>query len=77
MTLPQPDINHIRAEDLGSDERLKELYIGAVRHGYWRNSAPAVLEFAALAEKSRSRRPTRNAGQTVSTASSSARTARW
>ena len=51
MTLPQPDINHIRAEDLGSDERLKELYIGAVRHGYWRNSAPAVLEFAALAEK--------------------------
>ena len=51
MSLPRPDINHIRAEDLASDDRLRELYVGAVRHGYWRNSPTAVLEFTALAEK--------------------------
>ena len=51
MTLPRPDINSIRSEDLANDERLMDLYIQAVQHGYWPNSAPAVLEFAALAEK--------------------------
>ena len=51
MTLPRPDINYIRSEDLANDERLMDLYIQAVQHGYWSNSAPAVLEFAALAEK--------------------------
>ena len=51
MTLRRPDINSIRSEDLANDERLMDLYIQAVQHGYWPNSAPAVLEFAALAEK--------------------------
>ena len=48
---PPTTIQHIRSEDLTTDERLGELYVQAVQHGYWANSAQAMLEFAALAEK--------------------------
>ena len=51
MTVSRPDINYIKAEDLSNDTRLKELYIEAIRQGHWPNSASAMLEFAALAEK--------------------------
>ena len=34
MTLRRPDINSIRSEDLANDERLMDLYIQAVQHGY-------------------------------------------
>ena len=44
-------IQHIRSEDLTTDERLGELYVQAVQRGYWPNSSQAALEFVALAEK--------------------------
>ena len=47
----QTTIQNIRSEDLTNDERLGELYVQAVQHGYWPNSPHAVLEFVALAEK--------------------------
>ena len=46
-----PSIHRIAAEDLRDDERLAALYVDAVGHGYWSNSARAALEFATLAEK--------------------------
>ena len=51
MTIPPPNIESINEKDLVNDERLKLLYEQAVRRRYWPNSAPAALEFAALAEK--------------------------
>lgn len=41
----------IGAEDLRSDERVGELYLEAVRRGWWPNSNKAVLDFWCLAEK--------------------------
>ena len=46
-----PSIHRITAEDLHDDERLAALYVDAVGHGYWSNSALGALEFATLAEK--------------------------
>ena len=51
MTLPRPSINRILREDLITDDRLIELYVDAVGHGYWSNSHQAALEFVCLAEK--------------------------
>ena len=41
----------IAAADLGSDERLAELFVEAVARGWWANGHRAVLEFWCLAEK--------------------------
>ena len=51
MTVPQPNIEYIKEDDLANDDRLTALYIQAVGRHYWTNSAPAALEFAALADK--------------------------
>ena len=48
---PPASIQHIRSEDLTTDQRLGELYVQAVQHGYWPNSSHAALQFVALAEK--------------------------
>ena len=50
-TDPPTTIQNIRSEDLTTDERLGELYVQAVQHGYWPNSPLTALEFVALAEK--------------------------
>ena len=46
-----PEIERIEAGDLRDNDRLGELYVQAVARRYWPNSAAAMLEFAALAEK--------------------------
>lgn len=48
---PRPSIHRVTAEDLATDDRLVDLYVQAVGHGYWPNSHQAALEFACLAEK--------------------------
>ena len=46
-----PDIERIETVDLRDDDRLKALYVEAVKRRYWPNTAPAALEFFAYAEK--------------------------
>ena len=46
-----PEIERIEAGDLRDNDRLGELYVQAAARRYWPNSAAAMLEFAALAEK--------------------------
>jgi len=41
----------ISERDLKSDERLAELFVEAVAHGFWENGNRAVLDFWCLAEK--------------------------
>ena len=48
MTL---DFDNITAEDLGDDDRLKLLYLEAVRRKFWPNNHHAALEFFCYAEK--------------------------
>ena len=48
MTL---DFDNITAEDLGDDDRLKLLYLEAVRRKFWPNNLRAALEFFCYAEK--------------------------
>lgn len=43
--------SRIEEDDLRSDDRLAELYVEAVRAGWWRNANAQVLEFWCLAEK--------------------------
>ena len=47
----RPSITNIHRKDLTTDDRLIDLYVQAVGHGYWRNSDQAALEFVCLAEK--------------------------
>ena len=46
-----PDFDQITAPDLSDAERLKALYVEAVRRGFWPNNDQAALDFFALAEK--------------------------
>lgn len=46
-----PDLDRIDARDLRDDGRHRDLYVQAVRRGYWPNSLGAALEFGAFAEK--------------------------
>ena len=48
MTL---DFDNITAEDLGDDDRLKLLYLEAVRRKFWPNNHHAALDFFCYAEK--------------------------
>ena len=47
----EPDLDAITQHDLRDDERLKTLYVEAVRRGFWRNNTRDALEFFCLAEK--------------------------
>ena len=46
-----PDFDNINAADLSDDDRLKALYLEAVRRKFWPNNVRAVLEFFCFAEK--------------------------
>ena len=46
-----PDFDNINAADLSDDDRLKALYLEAVRRKFWPNNVCAVLEFFCFAEK--------------------------
>lgn len=45
------DFDKIDTTDLSNDERLKMLYIEAVRRGFWHNDTGRALDFFSLAEK--------------------------
>ena len=47
----EPDLDAITERDLRDDDRLKTLYVRAVRRGFWTNNARDALEFFCLAEK--------------------------
>ena len=49
--VPGPNLDAITERDLRDDERLKTLYVEAVRRGFWTNNARDALEFFCLAEK--------------------------
>ena len=46
-----PDFDKITGSDLADDDRLRLLYVEAVRRKFWPNTARDVLEFWCLAEK--------------------------
>lgn len=46
-----PNLDAITERDLRDDERLKTLYVEAVRRRFWANNARDALEFFCLAEK--------------------------
>ncbi len=46
-----PDLDKINSEDLLSTEKLKMLYIEAVKRGWWVNCDKGVIDFFAYAEK--------------------------
>ena len=46
-----PDFDNITAADLSDDNRLKALYLEAVRREFWSNNPRAALEFFSFAEK--------------------------
>ena len=48
---PAADFRAITEPDLRDDNRLSQLYIQAVRQGFWPNHDAAALEFFAVAEK--------------------------
>ena len=50
MSAP-PDFDKITGNDLSDDDRLRLLYVEAVRRKFWPNTARDVLEFWCLAEK--------------------------
>ena len=50
-TTKKPDFDRITRSDLERPETLQELYIEAVRRGFWSNNERAVLEFFSFAEK--------------------------
>ena len=50
MSAP-PDFDNITGSDLSDDDRLRLLYLEAVRRKFWPNTARDVLEFWCLAEK--------------------------
>ena len=50
MSAP-PDFHNITGSDLSDDDRLRLLYLEAVRRKFWPNTARDVLEFWCLAEK--------------------------
>lgn len=45
------DFDNITAADLTDNDKLKALYLEAVRRGFWKNDSHSVLEFWCLAEK--------------------------
>ena len=51
MSQKKPNFDKIEPYDLQRPERLKELYIEAVRRGFWLNTEAAALNFFAFAEK--------------------------
>ena len=51
MSQKKPNFDKIERYDLQDSERLKELYIEAVRRGFWPNTEAAALNFFAFAEK--------------------------
>ena len=50
MSAP-PHFDNITGSDLSDDDRLRLLYLEAVRRKFWPNTARDVLEFWCLAEK--------------------------
>ena len=46
-----PDFNNITADDLSDNERLKALYLEAIRRKLWPNNPRAALDFFCFAEK--------------------------
>ena len=46
-----PDFDNITADDLSDDDRLKMLYLEAVRRKFWPNNVRAVLDLFSFAEK--------------------------
>jgi len=51
ITTPNPDFDNITAADLRDTDRMKALYVEAVRRRFWANTPQGALDFFALGDK--------------------------